>query len=309
MNTTHETRSSRGTREHQWEQQRVRPSCLSNVSAGPFADAKPFARFGAWGERVTVARTGTCLRLAHWMALHRQESSSYSELWQRCQQAKPALFRHYQIVRLDRPSFFLPAGDVVFDVSENPTQVPDHPPKGVMLRHLEALETFPNARFYFLQPVFTSVPHRRLYTADDLREDAAIDRDNAIFAARLYGDLFRSIDWSRQRLLDLARCGLRLATRSVDALNYLISPYPRHRARRRPRRDWVSPADLTALVGRTRGLGLDDEALALRSSLLELRTQFRYDPVLAFEVAERPAELWFEAHWFAGHSGRTYVHF
>ena len=44
-------------------------------------------------------------------------------------------------------------------------------------------------------------------------------------------------------------------------------------------------------------------------ALDELRRRMTIDPVLAFEVAGRPGELWFEAHWFAANDGRTYVHY
>ena len=33
------------------------------------------------------------------------------------------------------------------------------------------------------------------------------------------------------------------------------------------------------------------------------------DLVLAFELPDRPGELWFEAHWFIGRDARTYVHY
>ena len=309
MITTHETRSSVNVLADTQTKQAHRSS-VSSTRADQFTGTKPFARFGEWGERVTVARPGTSVRLSRWLALHRSAAASRRKLWQECQRAKPYFFRHYQIVRLDRPSFFLPAGEVVFDVTENPTQVPDHPPKGVMLRHMEARRAFPEARFFFLQPVFTSIPYRRLYTAADLREDAVIDQETAEFMARYYGGVFRGAERTKRFMVALARQSLRLATRVVDAVNCLGAPYERHRIRHRIRHAEALPAaELESLLGRAGGLGLDDEAQALRSALMELRTQFRYDPVLCFELPHRPGELWFESHWFVSSAGRTYVHF
>jgi hypothetical protein len=59
----------------------------------------------------------------------------------------------------------------------------------------------------------------------------------------------------------------------------------------------------------TRSLGLVKESRRLQFALDDLRRRITIDPVLAFEVTSRPGELWFEAHWFAGNDGRTYVHY
>ncbi|MGI9455414.1 MAG: hypothetical protein ACR2NU_02580, partial [Aeoliella sp.] len=87
-----------------------------------------FQRFGEWGERVSVARDGTIHHLAHWMATHSERRSAGDRLWSMCMTANPECFREYQVVRLDAPSFFLPQGEVVFTVVENPVQLPDNPP-------------------------------------------------------------------------------------------------------------------------------------------------------------------------------------
>jgi hypothetical protein len=56
-------------------------------------------------------------------------------------------------------------------------------------------------------------------------------------------------------------------------------------------------------------LDLVFERRRLEFALAELRRRIAVDPVLAFELPDRPGELWFEAHWFIGRDARTYVHY
>jgi hypothetical protein len=46
-----------------------------------------------------------------------------------------------------------------------------------------------------------------------------------------------------------------------------------------------------------------------RRSLVELRNHLAIDPILCFERPSQPGVLWFEAHWYIGIDGKTYVHF
>jgi hypothetical protein len=101
----------------------------------------------------------------------------------------------YRVVKLDRPSYFLPAGEVVFDVLANPTQIPEEPPTGVLLRHLEAMDVFPASTFYFLRPVFVAEPTFQLCSADELRREAYFDRLDAMRRARHFGWAYRTHAW------------------------------------------------------------------------------------------------------------------
>jgi hypothetical protein len=289
----------------------VAPSALSFETARSYVDARPFKRLGAWADTVSVARDGTMLRAASWMALHRREARTYEQLWARCQVANPQWFSSFRILRLDEPSFFLPAGDCVFQVITNPTQIPDHPPRGVLLRHWEAMTAAPHATFYFLRPVFTFDPEFRLYTADDLRDEAAGDRDEAIFAARLYGGAIRTAAWMRNRARDAARLALRGATLAVRGTAILTGAPARRRARSRELAEVYfrlhGRHGIDELIARTNGSDFDAEMVEFRRALRDLRARLPLDPILCFELPERPGELWFESHWFQGQDGKLYV--
>jgi hypothetical protein len=290
---------------------KVFSSSLTDVEVRPFSRTRPFASFGRWVETIRVVRPGTESVLIRWLARRRGAASSYEQLWDACQAANPACFNEYRIARLRRPSFFLPAGEVVFKVMENPTQIPDSPPLGVQMRHMEALDAFPRATFYYLRPVFTADPTARMYTADDLRREAASDCENIVAATRVHGWAIRTADWSRRRLIDAARLALRGATRLLDGIEYVLAPVQRRRLMRMARTaDALERrTDLAELADRADHLGLDREAHEFRRAALRLQATFDFDPLLVFEVKSRPGQLWFESHWYVGQDGRTYVHY
>jgi hypothetical protein len=285
------------------------PSALSTETARSYIETRPFRKLGAWGETILVARQGVLLRTIRWLALHRGEASSYGELWRRCQAANPSWFVSYRTVRMIQPSFFLPAGEVAFEAIENPTQIPDRPPRGVMLRHWEALTAAPRATFYFLRPVFKTEPYFRLCGAGELREEAEADRDDAIFAARLYGGPIRAAAWCRRRVVDAARIGVRASTLAVRVAAWLYGAPLRARSRRLADEFHAryGRGGLDDFLSRTSGSGLAAEVAEFRRALLDLRARLPIDPILCFELSSRPGELWFEAHWYEGRDGRTYV--
>jgi hypothetical protein len=230
-------------------------------------------------------------------------------LWNLCRAANPEYFRTYRVVTLDQPSFFLPAGEVAFEAIENPTQIPERPPQGVMMRHMEALDAFDSATFYFLRPVFVAEPSLRLCSVNELRREAHFDQFDAFRRARHLGWAYRSQAWLAQKRDAAALATLRTLTRFVEELTWrLSSTIPGNMpidtiTRRHLRRQ------LRHRLERTESLGLVKESRRLQFALDDLRRRITIDPVLAFEVAGRPGELWFEAHWFAGNDGRTYVHY
>jgi hypothetical protein len=276
----------------------------------PLARTQPFERFGSWAPSVSVARDGTIWRLARWIALNQHEAPSPSadQLWRRCQEANPECFRTHRVVTLDRPSYFLPAGEVVFEVLENPTQIPERPPTGVMLRHLEAMDAYASATFYFLRPVFVTEPTFRLCTADELRREAHFDRIDAMRLARYFGWAFRTQAFLAAKRDAAALFALRGLVRAVEALTWDLVPLPAGdridpHTRRRFQRVFVRRLE------RAESLGLAAESRRLELALAELRRRIVVDPVLAFELPDRTGELWFEAHWYVGRDGRTYVHY
>ena len=287
----------------------ITPSAVKDVEVQDFAEPRPFERFGTWAAPITVARDGTIRRLARWLALHRGSASDRGELWRQCQQRNPACFRQFRVVRMAQPSFFLPAGEAAFEVLTNPTQIPDRPPTGVMLRHLEAMDAFPGATFYFLRPLFVADPYPRLCLPAALRQEAWFDQHDAFRTAHWLGWSFRA----QVRLAALARRAatkcVRAMSQMTDSLNRLLSSElpaanVRDLALRRPLRQ-----RLESRLAEAESLGLEVEIQRLRWSLEELRRRVSIDPILCFELPERSGVLWFEAHWYDGVDGRTYVHF
>jgi len=288
-----------------------RPSAApsSYAPARPHFGTEPFARFGLWAAPVHIARDGTIPRLARWLALHQNSAVDEDALWAECRAANPECFRIYRVVKLDQPSFFLPAGEVAFEAIENPTQIPDRPPQGVMLRHMEALDAFAAATFYFLRPVFANEPSFRLSTVAELRREAYFDQFDAFRRARHFGWAYRMQRWLGEKRDRAKLAALRLLVRSVETLAWELMPgLPNARGidpatRRHLRRQ------LEKRLQRTEELDLARESRRLRVAIEELQRRVTIDPVLAFEVASRPGELWFEAHWYTGADARTYVHY
>lgn len=274
-----------------------------------------FARFGEWGDEVAVVRDGAIGEVARQMATHAKRLSlSSNGLWGECQQALPFSFRTYQVVRLDAPSFFLPAGEVVFTVTKDPMQLPDNPPQGVMMRHLEAMNAHPLARFYLLEPVFVSQPSFRLYSADDLREEANGDRQEAEQVAKLFGWAFRCSAWVRNRTHDAAAIAVRFSAWVVEVLSKKLKRLgPRRLSQHDLERLLQGEHDADDLLERwvrdSRPSSLEDDRRRLRRAIDELRWRASIDPVLCFELPDRPGELWFESHWFTGADGKRYVHY
>ncbi|MCA9239049.1 MAG: hypothetical protein KDA37_02565 [Planctomycetales bacterium] len=243
---------------------RVVPSGLSSTLARESALPCSFEYFGELSAEVLIAREATLGRLAHWLANNRTEQP---DPWRAAQLADPRSFKRYTIIRMAQPSFFLPAGEVVFEVQKNPTQIAQSPPARAMLRHLAAMDAFPSATFYYLEPVFTRQPALRLYTADELREEAAGDRRDAEVLACRYGALFRMHHWlCRQR------------DRVEQTLNRWADQF-------------------------------DEMMVARRQPQMAPSPHWSFDPILCFELPEEPGRLWFEAHWYEGVDGRTYVHY
>ena len=160
-----------------------------------------------------------------------------TEVWNLCREANRECFRTYRVVTLDRPSYFLPAGEVAFQVIENPTQIPDRPPQGVMLRHMEAMDAFAEATFYFLRPVFVTEPCFRLATVDELRREAYFDQFDAFRCARQFGWAFRTQSWLARKRNAAALFALRSATQLVEALAWNSRRRRRVRSRSTPQRD------------------------------------------------------------------------
>ncbi|MCO6046193.1 hypothetical protein NG895_20035 [Aeoliella sp. ICT_H6.2] len=270
-----------------------------------------FARFGEWGEQLSVVRDGAIHSMAYQLATHpRRKELSRDALWRACAEQNRASFQQYQIVRLDEPSFFLPRGEVVFKVIHNPIQLPDNPPQGVMMRHLEAMMAHPLAKFYLLEPVFTSEPYYRLYSSEDLRTEATGDQRICEQIAWRLGWAHRGGKWTAERVRELAGLAMRGAAWAIELLATEITPsridHPQHADELAA---LLADDTLNELARRAEQQGLERDAKRLRRAIEELRWRTSIDPVLCFELEERPGELWFEAHWYTGMDGRRYVHY
>ncbi|MCA9261428.1 MAG: hypothetical protein KDA61_19565 [Planctomycetales bacterium] len=272
---------------------------------------RPFELFGSWGEASATVHAGAGLTLIRWLALHAQLADDVDRWWAACRRANPACFQTFQTVRLAAASFFLPPGPVVFEVIENPAQIPDNPPRGVMMRHWEAMSSFPEATFYFLRPVFTCDPELRLFTPADLAEEVRLDRDNALFSARLYGPAIRASHFAAHHVCGAASVCWARAKSFSAALAKKLEPSARTRAREALRE--IDPARLphgfVREVEREFRLGAETDVEAVRRATQRLREHQAIDPVLCFELPRQPGKLWFEAHWFDGRDGKRYVHY
>ncbi|WP_425399483.1 hypothetical protein [Aeoliella sp.] len=286
-------------------------SAISKLGFTSIDTTPEFARFGEWGEQISVVRDGAIHSLAYQLATHpRRKELSRDELWRTCAEENRGLFLHYQIARLDEPSFFLPRGEVVFKVIQNPIQLPDNPPQGVMMRHLEAMMAHPLAKFFLLEPVFTSEPYYRLYTPEDLRTEAAGDRRACEQIAWQFGWAHRAGKWTADRGRDLTGMAMRGAAWAIELLATELLPSRRIRPLHADELAALLADDtLTELARRADGHGLDQDAKRLRRAIDELRWRTSIDPVLCFELEEKPGQLWFEAHWYTGMDGRRYVHY
>ncbi len=269
-----------------------------------------FARFGTWGPEIRVVRDGAIGKCARWIATSGLWHLDPQSRWQQCQEANPHWFRTYRVARLDAPSFFLPAGEVVFRVEVNPAQIPEAPPEGVLMRHVEALMAFPRATTFLLQPVFVNDPVPRLYSAGDLRQEALGDQREALRIARQWGWAFRAAAWGRRKgrqgVEHAKRVALRMATRLLESLASDVAAQLPSRREIDPALFWATHRTLTRLHQRAEENGWEADVARFREALGRLT---EIDPVLCFELPERPGELWFESHWFEGIDGRRYVHY
>ena len=333
---------------------------------GRFSGIEPFPQFGEWGRTIPIAYPGTTFRLVNWIAQMRREIRDYDELWSQCMRANPDCFADLQLVCLSKPSWFLPKGETAFQIIRNPTNIPDNPPRGVLLRHMEAMDVFgENADYYFLRPTFDS-DTMEVFTGDLAREHAEQDKSDIIFMAQLYGGALRQIDLAQRLALQAVSVAEFFARKGVQGLAHVGSLITdcveRSRIKRLARENasGMHPSRLRPLIVRSLELGMFREAEIFRDELrlrdrsitsiesfhglgqgraairarsesefvrlargagtdmstVELKRVFReieslrnWDPVLCFELKDRPGKLWLEAHWFEGTDGKTYVHY
>lgn len=286
-------------------------SAINKLGFASVETTPGFARFGEWGEQISVVRDGAIHTMAYHLATHpRRKELSRDELWRTCTVENRGLMHHYQIARLDEPSYFLPRGEVVFKVIQNPIQLPDNPPQGVMMRHLEAMMAHPLAKFFLLEPVFTSDPYYRLYTSEDLRTEAAGDQRVCEQIAWQLGWAHRAGKWTTERAEQLAAMAMRGAAWAIELLATELLPARRaHPLHADELAAMLADDTLSELARRADQHGLEHDAKRLRRAIEELRWRTSIDPVLCFELEDRPGELWFEAHWYTGMDGRRYVHY
>lgn len=234
---------------------------------------RPFTQFGVWGETVDIAYSAVTFRLVNWVAQHRHVHRDYDELWDACKLANEACFQSLQTVKLSRPSWFLPADEVVFQVIKDPTVIPDNPPKGVLLRHTEALDVFAeHADFYFLRPTFES-DTMRVFTGSAAREHAEEDKSDILFMAKLYGPMLRGVATAGRVVeagLQFTKAAVIAGGRGLLAMERRISDHVERRRIRREANGIVSgihPETLHALTLRALELDLYREADIFRDAL------------------------------------------
>ena len=62
-------------------------------------------------------------------------------------------------------------------------------------------------------------------------------------------------------------------------------------------------------VRRARMHGVDAPTNELTQVYREIQELRNWDPILCFELNNRPGDLWLEAHWFESQDGKSYVHY
>lgn len=251
----------------------ARPSQLSPVRARDFLGVRPFHQFGNWSPPQRIAYSGATFRLVNWIAQNRRTTANYDDLWTMCQLANPDCFQQLDIIHLSRPSWFLPKGDVVFQVIKDPTNIPDNPPKGVLLRHMEALDYFgTRADFYFLRPTFAA-DTMEVFTGEAAREHAEEDKSDILFMAKLYGPVLRGAATTKQvasLAASAAKFAVRQGFRGLMSLERSISDQiERRRIQREAQRipTGMHPDAIRALMLRSLELDLFREADLFRQAL------------------------------------------
>lgn len=252
-------------------------SLSSPHHAREFSGIRPFHQFGSWSESVQRAYPGTTYRLVSWLSHHQAELQDEDQLWDRCMEANRDCFQTLQVASLSKPSWFLPKGDVVFEVLKNPSIIPDDPPKGVLMRHTEALQVFgQRADFYFLRPTFVAET-MEVYTGEMARTDAESEKGELLTLADCYGGTLRNLTLAKQfaaGTIDVARYGLQRGVRaSLSALRHVERSISNQVERRRIKREAQAiptgsdPDNLRALLLRSLELGLWKEADVFRDGL------------------------------------------
>ena len=238
-----------------------------------FAGIQPFPKFGHWSDPIRIAYPGTTFRLVNWMAQQRRLSKDYDALWESCVAANPDCFHELQVVNLCKPSWFLPRGETVFQVIKNPTNIPDNPPRGVMLRHFEAMDVFgEQADYFFLRPTFAS-ESMDVFTGDLARAHAEEDKSDIIFMSKLYGPALRQMTNARRLVDHAVDVGAFLAEKGCQAVfevgRRITNQVERSRIRKQARElsNATHPDRLRAVMLRALELGMFDEAQVFGDAL------------------------------------------
>ncbi|MEM7317333.1 MAG: hypothetical protein AAF497_29765 [Planctomycetota bacterium] len=257
------------------------PHCQSEstnaVTVPRFLGIEPFARFGTWSDPIPMPYPHTTLQLVSWMARHQPGIRDEDALWEQCIISNRNCFQSLQPVNLCRPSWFIPAGETVFEVIKNPTNIPDNPPQGVILRHLEAMNVFGmRADYFFLRPTFVK-DTGELFTGALARESAEEHKGRMISLTKTFGGALRKSDVARRLATRSFVSAKAAANRGLDKFRQVGVWMYEQSERRRIRIAAAEPSRLMVptvrtLMERAIELGMIEEADAFRRSLRNFDT-------------------------------------
>lgn len=125
------------------------------VASPRTTEVRPLEEFGEWGKpsRWSIPDPAFRTSIARWLALHGAGSAISPTEWQQCRAAIPGAFKQYRTLQLQARSFFLPRGEAVFEVLENPVSFPETPPEPILSNFLRGIKLYRDAPFYYLEPV------------------------------------------------------------------------------------------------------------------------------------------------------------
>ena len=262
--------------------------------------------FGEWGtpNRWKLPNGAFRTAIARWLALHGAGSTISDADWQRCQAALPGAFKEYRTLRLFARSFFLPPGEAVFEVLENPIAFPEAPPDQILRNFLRGISLYPSAPFFYFEPVVkiegrTMTPLLRPGLEAEIRtEQSAVQQllndrgwrfraeHQAQRAAKVVGDL------------SLTAISV-LLSGGITAARALFTSTERLRLEMKA----LEPSTLQT-EAELRELLLDAERLNMQRAAETFASRLRkFDPIITFEVdgVHRLAGHWFHLK----HQGQT----
>jgi len=296
---------------------RIVHSNVSGLGRPQFLDEVDFGAFGKLAETPLMEpRVDRAGAIVSWLALNpRRRSESREASQQRCAAAMTTCFKTWRTLSLFDKSLRLPHGDVVMHVVEEPTTIPGNPPAAVMERWIGSINRHPQARGFYMEPVFEKPEDAgaRALTPDELSKTIALQWESIWANVNRYGWAIRFHAEAQGRCSAmLQRINAWIDERERRKRQALTKEIQRGETRRARalRQERIVPRDeVSQLLSRlgARSQFSEDEALTSLSRrefttalmlgmvAIPMGRYWRYDPVLTIQL---PGE---SIHRLVGH--------